>query len=55
MECVRSCDQQPLKQKKVFAVKRSLIPRGFIYSSNMADVTSREHTLLKFDYNTEWI
>ena len=37
MECVRSCDQQPLKQKKAFALKRSLIPRGFIYSSNMAD------------------
>ena len=37
MKCVRSCDQQPLKQKKVFALKRSLIPRGFIYSSNMAD------------------
>ena len=37
MKCVRSCNQQPLKQKKVFALKRSLIPRGFIYSSNMAD------------------
>ena len=37
MECVRSCDQQPLKQKKVFALKRSLIPRGFTYSSNVAD------------------
>ena len=47
MKCVRSCDQQPLKQKKVFALKRSLIPRGFIYSSNMA------HSLL-FTPPTWW-
>ena len=40
VECVRSFDQNHiclLKQKNVFALKKSLIPTGFIYSSNMAD------------------
>ena len=64
IECVRSCDQKPYlhnKTKDGICIKIefnsqkniSLLQDGhrfFVYSSNMAAVTSREHTLLWYGH-----
>ena len=66
IECVRSCDQKPYlhnKTKGEICIKREFNPqenisvlqhgrRFFVYSSNMAAVTSCEHTLF-FSYETD--
>ena len=65
IECVRSCDQKPYLHNETkwgICIKIEFNPkknislfqdgrRFFVYSSNMAAVTSGEHTLYKFKTN----